>query len=228
MKKFRVAEKFVSRNGESRLAGELAVFIRFTGCGLRCSYCDTAWALSPDAPHELMSLEDIVDYGKNTGITNVTLTGGEPLMQQAVTDLVAELIGTNHKVEIETNGAVSIKELSELSDTLGLTDELSVTLDYKCPSSLMEDRMLMDNYDYLREYDTVKFVVGTVEDMLRAKEIIDRYSLIGKKIKVYLSPVYGELEYKDIVQFMMDNKMNGVRFQLQQHKIIWDPDMRGV
>ena len=88
--------------------------------------------------------------------------------------------------------------------------------------------MLMDNYDYLREYDTVKFVVGTVEDMLRAKEIIDRYSLIEKKIKVYLSPVYGELEYKDIVQFMMDNKMNGVRFQLQQHKIIWDPDMRGV
>lgn len=228
MKEFRVAERFVSINGESRLAGELAVFIRFAGCNLRCSYCDTAWALSADTPHEVMSTADIIRYVDDTGITNVTLTGGEPLIQAGITDLVAELIGKNHKVEIETNGAISIGSMRELADTLGLTDELSITLDYKCPSSLMEDRMLMDNYDHLREYDTVKFVVGSVEDMDRAREIIRTCSLKDKKVKIYFSPVFGQLEYRTIVQYMIDNKMNEVRFQLQQHKIIWDPDERGV
>lgn len=228
MNEFRVAEKFVSINGESRRAGELAVFIRFVGCNLNCSYCDTAWAIPGDASHEIMSLEKLLEYADTSGVTNVTLTGGEPLLQKGIEDLTAELIGRNHKVEIETNGAVSIKGMKELSDSLNLTDELSITLDYKCPSSLMENRMLMDNYDYLRSYDTVKFVVGNKADLDRAKEIIEKYRLREKGIMIYFSPVYGMLEYKEIVEYMIENKMNNIRFQLQQHKIVWNPDARGV
>ena len=228
MNEFRVAEKFVSINGESRRAGELAVFIRFVGCNLNCSYCDTAWAIPGDAPHEIMSLEKLLEYADTSGVTNVTLTGGEPLLQKGIEDLAAELIGRNHKVEIETNGAVSIKGMKELSDSLNLTDELSITLDYKCPSSLMENRMLMDNYDYLRSYDTVKFVVGNKADLDRAKEITEKYRLREKGIMIYFSPVYGMLEYKEIVEYMIENKMNNIRFQLQQHKIVWNPDARGV
>ena len=228
MNEFRVAEKFVSINGESRRAGELAVFIRFVGCNLNCSYCDTAWAIPGDAPHEIMSLEKLLEYADTSGVTNVTLTGGEPLLQKGIEDLTAELIGRNHKVEIETNGAVSIKGMKELSDSLNLTDELSITLDYKCPSSLMENRMLMDNYDYLRSYDTVKFVVGNKADLDRAKEITEKYRHREKGIMIYFSPVYGMLEYKEIVEYMIENKMNNIRFQLQQHKIVWNPDARGV
>lgn len=228
MNEFRVAEKFVSINGESRRAGELAVFIRFVGCNLNCSYCDTAWAIPGAAPHEIMSLEKLLEYADTSGVTNVTLTGGEPLLQKGIEDLTAELIGRNHKVEIETNGAVSIKGMKELSDSLNLTDELSITLDYKCPSSLMENRMLMDNYDYLRSYDTVKFVVGNKADLDRAKEITEKYRLREKGIMIYFSPVYGMLEYKEIVEYMIENKMNNIRFQLQQHKIVWNPDARGV
>ena len=228
MKDFKVAEKFISINGESRFSGELAVFIRFAGCNLACTYCDTAWAIPSDCPHEVMSLKEITDYAHASGVTRVTLTGGEPLLQEDINSLVAELIGRNHKVEIETNGAVNISPLMKMAAELSIRDELSVTLDYKCPSSGMEKFNIEENYMLLREYDTVKFVVGSIEDLDRAKEIIDRFNLMGRHIAVYLSPVYGKIEPAEIVEYMKANKMNGVRHQLQQHKFIWDPEKRGV
>ena len=225
---FRVAEKFVSINGESRRAGELAVFIRFTGCNLNCTYCDTAWAIPADAPHEEMSQQELIEYIKETGIDNVTLTGGEPLLQPEIENLVIDIISLNKRVEIETNGAVSIRSMKEMADKLNLRDELSITLDYKCPGSGMEDFMLMENYDDLREFDTVKFVVSDRADLDKAREVIGEYNLIDRKIAAYLSPVFGSIEPREIVEYMMEHKMNGVTHQLQQHKFIWDPDKRGV
>lgn len=225
---YKVAEKFVSINGESRRAGELAVFIRFTGCNLNCTYCDTAWAIPADAPHEEMSHQALIEYIKETGIDNVTLTGGEPLLQPEIENLVVDIISLNKRVEIETNGAVSIKSLKELADKLSLRDELSITLDYKCPGSGMEGFMLMENYDELREYDTVKFVVSDRKDLDRAREVIERYKLIDRKVAAYLSPVFGKIEPSEIVEYMIEHKLNGVTHQLQQHKFIWDPDKRGV
>ncbi|SEP74950.1 7-carboxy-7-deazaguanine synthase [Lachnospiraceae bacterium NE2001] len=252
---FKVAEKFVSINGESRRAGELAVFIRFGGCNLSCTYCDTAWAIPLDAPladtgalkdgetsssYEMLSGQDIVDYIRDTGVDNVTLTGGEPLLQlkeykkqtgqtgECLEDLVVDIISLNKRVEIETNGAVSIEPLFELAEKLSLRDELSITLDYKCPGSGMESFMLMDNYKYLREYDAVKFVVMNREDLDRAREVIMRYQLVERGIGVYLSPVFGEIEPREIVEYMIEHGMNGVTNQLQQHKFIWPPDARGV
>ncbi len=225
---FRVAEKFVSINGESRRAGELAVFIRFTGCNLNCTYCDTAWAIPADAPHEEISQQALIEYIKETGIDNVTLTGGEPLLQPEIENLVVDIISLNKRVEIETNGAVSIRSMKEMADKLNLRDELSITLDYKCPGSGMEDFMLMENYDDLREFDTVKFVVSDRADLDKAREVIGEYNLIDRKIAAYLSPVFGSIEPREIVEYMMEHKMNGVTHQLQQHKFIWDPDKRGV
>ena len=225
---FRVAEKFVSINGESRRAGELAVFIRFTGCNLNCSYCDTAWAIPEESPHEELTKEEIIEYIKSTGVDNITLTGGEPMLQSEINDLIVDCISLNKRVEIETNGAVSLGSLYDEIQKLSLRDEVSVTLDYKCPGSGMEEFMVMENYDLLREYDTVKFVVSDVADLDRAREIIESQKLVERKVAVYLGPVFGRIEPKTIVEYMMKHKMNGVTNQLQQHKFIWPPEMRGV
>lgn len=225
---FNVVEKFVSINGEGRRAGELAVFIRFAGCNLNCTYCDTAYAIPMDCDYEKQELSELVDYIEETGIRNVTLTGGEPLLQRDIEELVVEVISHNKRVEIETNGAVSIGGLYELSKKLMLNDELSITLDYKCPGSGMTEYMLMENYEMLRKSDTVKFVVSDQTDMDKALEIIEKKQLIERGIAVYFSPVFGKIKSAEIVDFMISHRLNGVTHQLQQHKFIWDPEMRGV
>ncbi|MBR6872576.1 MAG: putative 7-carboxy-7-deazaguanine synthase QueE [Ruminococcus sp.] len=218
---FAVAEKFVSINGESIRAGEPAVFIRFTGCNLACSYCDTKWANAPGCPAEQLTAQEIADYVQSTGITNVTLTGGEPLLQKDLPELIALLTGSGHRVELETNGSQPIAQLS------GLDPRPVFTLDYKLPSSGMESAMLTGNYKYLSGEDAVKFVSGSIDDLERAAQIIEKYSLT-EKCRVYLSPVFGAIDPADMVSFMIERKLNGVRLQLQLHKFIWDPEKRGV
>ena len=150
------------------------------------------------------------------------------MLQSEINDLIVDCISLNKRVEIETNGAVSLEDLYEEIQKLSLRDEVSVTMDYKCPGSGMEEFMVMENYDLLREYDTVKFVVSDVADLDRAREIIESQKLVERKVSVYLSPVFGRIEPKTIVEYMIEHKMNGVTNQLQQHKFIWPPEMRGV
>jgi len=218
---FAVVEKFASINGESIRAGEPAVFIRFRGCNLCCSYCDTKWANSQDAPAIMMTAEEIADYADSTGIKNVTLTGGEPLLREGIEEVISLLIRRGHTVEIETNGSVDIAELSQLSE------RPFFTLDYKLPGSGMEKAMLTENYRYLIQGDAVKFVVSDRNDLEKAIEIINGHGLT-EKCSVYLSPVFGRIDPQEMVTFMLENNMNGVRLQLQLHKYIWDPDKRGV
>lgn len=219
---FNIAEKFISINGEGVKAGQTAVFIRFTGCNLSCSYCDTKWANEKNVPYTKMTAEEIVCYIKNTGIKNVTLTGGEPLIQSNV-KLLMELISKENDLccEIETNGSVSLKPFSDIKN------RPSFTMDYKLPSSGMENYMMTENFNLLTLRDTVKFVSGNYDDLMRAKEIMDKYKLYGK-VNLYISPVFGSIEPVEIVKFMTENKMNNVNLQLQMHKIIWDADMKGV
>ena len=218
---FKVAEKFVSINGEGSRAGELAVFLRFCGCNLNCSYCDTRWANTADVKYELVSAEELVAYVKSTGVKNVTLTGGEPLLQADIARLIVLLGASDAEVEIETNGSVLLK------DIVSLSPRPAVTADYKLPSSGMENHMLTENFSYLTLRDAVKFVVGDMGDLARAKEIISEYGLTDR-CRVYFSPVFGKIKPQEIVEFMKEHKLNGVRLQLQLHKIIWKPDMRGV
>ena len=219
----RVAEKFISINGEGTRAGELAVFVRFTGCNLRCSYCDTMWANEPGCPYEEMSPEQICDYVRSTGIRNVTLTGGEPLLQKDMDKLIGLLIkDCGVRVEIETNGAVDLRPFTELPEGRPV-----FTMDYKLPSSGCEDRMITENFSALEAEDTVKFVSGSRADLERAGEVIEKYGLLDR-CHVYFSPVFGKIEPAEIVDFMLNKRMNKARIQIQMHKVIWDPDKRGV
>jgi 7-carboxy-7-deazaguanine synthase len=221
--KYKVIEKFVSINGEGRLAGQLAVFIRFAGCNLDCSYCDTRWANEANVIYELINSKDIYEYIKSTGVNNVTLTGGEPLLQDGISELLDLLSQDNELlIEIETNGSIDLGKFIELQK-----NRISFTMDYKLPSSNMESKMKLSNFSYITKNDTVKFVSGSINDLEKAKCIIDKYNLT-KKTNVYISPVFGDIDMKDIVEFMIDNNMNGINLQVQLHKVIWDPEKRGV
>lgn len=217
-----VVEKFISINGEGRRCGQLATFIRFAGCNLNCGYCDTAWANDRKVAFDPMTAEEVYAYIKETQVTNVTLTGGEPLLQKDMGELL-ELLSQNPElyVEIETNGSVLLSKFSDLENPP------SFTMDYKLPSSGMERMMALENFDHLTEKDTVKFVSGSMEDLEKARELINKYKLT-EKTSIFISPVFGDIELESIVDFMKDNQMNGVNMQVQLHKIIWDPNERGV
>ncbi|OUL08223.1 putative 7-carboxy-7-deazaguanine synthase QueE [Sedimentibacter sp. SX930] len=217
-----VVEKFVSINGEGRRCGQLATFIRFAGCNLNCGYCDTAWANERKVAFDPMTAEEVYAYIKETQVTNVTLTGGEPLLQQDMGELL-ELLSQDPElyVEIETNGSVLLSKFSDLENPP------SFTMDYKLPSSGMERMMALENFDHLTEKDTVKFVSGSMADLEKARELINKYKLT-EKTSIFISPVFGDIELESIVDFMKDNQMNGVNMQVQLHKIIWDPNERGV
>ena len=208
MANFKVVEIFESINGEGRRVGQLAIFIRLQKCNLNCSYCDTRWANGDDAPYTLMSEDEIYDRILKSGIKNITLTGGEPLLHKDV-EILLEKIGENPNLslEIETNGSIELEKFSKLKNPP------LFTMDYKLPSSKMENKMCLDNFKYLTLKDTVKFVVGTIEDLKKAKEIIERYSLIGK-CAVYFSPVFNSIDPIEIVKFMKENRLNGVNLQL--------------
>ncbi len=217
-----VVESFVSINGEGARSGQLALFIRFKGCNLNCSYCDTVWANRQDAEFQNKSIGDLCSMVIDSGVKNVTLTGGEPLLQNNINNLINGLLeNTSCDIEIETNGSISIKPWKNHSS------RLSFTLDYKLPGSTMEKYMVLDNYDYIMGNDTVKFVCMDECDLHTAKRIIDEYKL-STRCSVYLSPVFGKMDPKNMVEFMKSNKMNDVKLQLQMHKFIWVPDMRGV
>ena len=222
MATYSVVEKFVSINGEGTKAGQLAVFIRFAGCNLNCNYCDTMWANKHDVKADTLTEFEIYDYIKSTGVTNVTLTGGEPLLRDNIENLLRILSSDKSLfVEIETNGSV------DLAPYRGISENVSFTLDYKLPGSGMESKMNMDNYEELSKVDTVKFVVSDVTDLDKARQIILDYKLT-EKCNVYLSPVFGRIEPVEIVNYMIEHKMNKINMQLQMHKIIWDPEMKGV
>lgn len=223
---YKVAEKFISLNGEGKHAGQRAVFIRFAGCNLNCTYCDTAWAID-GSEYILETGEELIDYVAQADVERVTLTGGEPMLREGIFDLIVRLVETNHFVEVETNGAVDLTPYYEMAEELHFKDELEFTIDYKCPSSGMEEHMFMQNFERLREWDTVKFVVGSTEDLEKAEQIIREFDL-EERCTLFLSPVFGRLEPVQIADFITEKKLNRVKLQLQQHKIIWPPDMRGV
>ena len=222
MAEFKVAEIFTSINGEGTRAGQTAVFVRFTGCNLNCSYCDTKWANEPNAEYKLMTDREILSRIKETGIKNVTLTGGEPLLREGIHELLKEIAKDGFlQAEIETNGSIDLKPFCDIEN------RPSFTMDYKLPSSGMEKHMCLENFEILEKKDTVKFVSGSIEDLKKALEIIRKYDL-SRRCHVYISPVFGSIEPAKIVDFMVENKLNDVNLQLQLHKFIWDPNMRGV
>lgn len=216
-----VVERFVSINGEGSHAGELAAFIRFRGCNLGCTYCDTKWANEANTSALAYTPEELASWVNSKGVANVTLTGGEPLLQDEIDALITLLLQSGRRVEIETNGSIPLDSYIH-----GSTRPV-FTMDYKLPSSGMEVVMRRDNFKLLNAHDTVKFVAGSEEDLDCARDIIQTYGL-QDCCHVYLSPVFGKIDPADMVQYMINHDMNRVRLQLQLHKFIWSPERRGV
>ncbi len=222
MGNYKIVERFISINGEGRKAGQLAIFLRFAGCNLECDYCDTKWANEKNAPYEILSEEEIYEYIKDSQIDNVTITGGEPLIQQDILRLLTLLSkDTDLYIEVETNGSVSIEPY------IGLSPKVTFTLDYKLSASNMEKNMLLENYKWIRSVDTVKFVVANKRDLEQTKYIIETY-LLERECGIYISPVFNEIEAAEIVEYMVEHKLTKVNAQLQLHKYIWNPEKRGV
>ena len=218
----RVVEIFDSIDGEGVRVGELTTFIRLAGCNLRCSYCDTPYALKCSDGEE-MSINDIVKQAQDIGYRNITLTGGEPLLMPEAFDLIEALEKAGFYVNIETNGSRDITKALEYENVI-------VTMDYKTPDSGVEKSMRVENFELLREQDVLKFVV-TENDLPRVKEIIQKYDI--QKPYIYLSPVFEKINPAEIVEFLKELHKKGVntnkiRVQLQIHKYIWHPSKRGV
>lgn len=217
----RVTEIFHSIQGESTRAGEPCVFVRLTGCPLRCTWCDTAYAFDGGTD---MSLEAVVDQVKGYGCSLVEVTGGEPLAQPAAFELITRLCEERFDVLIETSGAI---------DVTPVDSRASVILDVKCPGSEMDDRMRWDNLHHLRPKDQVKFVIGDRRDYEWAVDVVKQYRLT-EKCPVLFSPVFGTGENDDrcpllrpLAEWLLQDRLP-VRLQVQLHKFIWDPDTRGV
>lgn len=214
----KVVEIFESIDGEGIRAGFPVTFIRLHGCNLHCSYCDSRYACE-GTDYKEMAIEDIMLKVRNFGHSFITLTGGEPLIHPDVSYLIGALKKEKYKVNIETNGSVDLSSFSCYG--------VMLTMDYKCPSSGMEDKMVFFNLKLLRNKDVLKFVVGSEEDLLKAKKVILEEYLQGK-CNIFFSPVFGKIEPSRIVEFILENHLDGVRLQLQMHKYVWEPDKRGV
>lgn len=210
-----VNEIFYSLQGESSWAGLPFVFVRLTGCNLRCRYCDTRYAYAEGSSRRI---DTILDQVSRFACRRVTLTGGEPLLQQQCPDLVSRLLSRGFIVTLETNG----------SQDIGRVDQACIKImDLKCPSSGMQAHNRWENLELLSPNDEVKFVVADQADFEFARMAIAR---IGDRIPathVLLSPAHGEMEMQQLAQWMLNAHVEA-RLQVQLHKIIWPTRQRGV
>ena len=218
-----VVEIFKSIDGEGKRTGLPTTFIRLYGCNLHCSYCDTRYGCEGGGYTE-MGVDEIVSQCQRLNTTSITLTGGEPLIHPGVGTLVRELLTKGFWVNVETNGTVDVRRFRECMP-LAYSSQLFFTVDYKCPSSGMNRQMLTDMYKDLAQCDVIKFVVGSKEDLDAAKRILE-YS--QPQAEVYFSPVFGEIEPVEIVNYILEHELHNCKVQLQLHKIIWKPEVRGV
>ncbi|HEX6949931.1 MAG TPA: 7-carboxy-7-deazaguanine synthase QueE [Nitrospira sp.] len=210
----RVTEIFHSIQGESTFAGQPCVFVRLTGCPLRCTWCDTEYAFYGGSGQ---SIDQILAKVESYGCRLVEVTGGEPLAQPESLTLIARLCERGFDVLIETSGAI---------DTAAVDARAHVILDVKCPGSGMSDRMHWPNLDRLTGKDEVKFVLTDRSDYDWACHVLAQYEL-ASRCPVLMSPVFGSLDVRQLAEWILADRLP-VRLQLQLHKLIWTPDMRGV
>ena len=210
-----INEIYLSVQGESTWAGLPCVFVRLTFCDLRCTYCDTEYAFYEGTKRPV---DEIVAEVMGMNCPLVEITGGEPLLQKNVLPLMTALCDAGRTVLIETSGAHDISLID---------GRVHRIMDLKTPSSGEVGRNLVANIDHLAERDEVKFVLGSREDYEWARDRIREYGLGARVRAVLLSPVFGKIDPRDIVAWMLEDELPA-RFQLQMHKFIWDPKLKGV
>jgi 7-carboxy-7-deazaguanine synthase len=207
MSELRVTEIFRSLQGESSTVGWPTVFVRLTGCPLRCTYCDTSYAFKGGS---WMSIENILQRVDELGAHYVTVTGGEPLAQKACTTLLTRLCDKGYQVSLETSGAL---------DVSAVDPRVMKVMDLKTPSSGEMDKNLYDNIARLNSHDEVKFVICDQQDYQWAKQQLDKWKLT-EQCDVLFSPCHGQMDPTELADQILQDKLP-VRFQLQLHKLIW-------
>ena len=212
----RVTEIFRSIQGESTHAGRPCTFVRLTGCPMRCVWCDSEYTFTGG---DHMSLDDVMQQVHALGCKLVEVTGGEPLAQKQAFVLIARLCDEGFEVLVETGNYVS---------TADLDPRAKVILDVKCPASGEEARNDWSNIERLRaDRDEVKFVVADEGDWLYAKRVIEEQDLERRTLAILISPVWGQIDLQQLANWVAGSGLN-VRMQLQLHKYIWGPDVKGV
>lgn len=210
----KINEIYYSVQGESTFAGLPCVFVRLTYCNLRCTYCDTEYAFYEGNDLDFSQImEKIASFKCNL----VELTGGEPLMQEGSLELMKTLCDSGYTVLLETGGSLPIDKVDS---------RVHIIMDLKTPSSGMLKKNLYSNLEFIKQKDEIKFVIGDRNDYEWCKETINKYNLSGK-CPILFSTVFSKIEPKDVVDWIIEDNLN-VRFQLQMHKYIWDPKMKGV
>jgi 7-carboxy-7-deazaguanine synthase len=210
-----INEIYESIQGESSWAGERCIFVRLTFCNLRCSYCDTEYAFYEGKKR---GVSEIFDEVIAIDCPMVEITGGEPLLQKGVLGLMEKLCDAGRRVLIETSGNRDISVVDP---------RVHVIMDLKTPSSGEQMKNRLENIPHLAKKDEVKFVIGSEEDYQWSKGMVLEHGLNEKCEAVLFSPVFGKINARDIVDWIVRDKLD-VRFQLQMHKFIWEPTKKGV
>ena len=204
----RITEIFHSLQGESKTVGIPTVFVRLTGCPLRCQYCDTAYAFDGG---ELMEFDTIKAVLEEVGCGYVTVTGGEPLAQQNCLPLLKQLCDSGYNVSLETSGAMSIEQVDK---------RVSIVMDLKTPASKEVDKNRYENIAFLKPADQVKFVICDEKDYIWSKAQLDQYDLGAKVNEILFSPSFEEIEPVKLAEWILRDKLK-IRMQMQLHKQIW-------
>jgi len=210
-----IYEIYASVQGESTYVGRPCVFVRLAACNLRCVWCDTPYAFTGG---KKMSEEEIMAEVAGHRCPLVEITGGEPLLQPGVHDLMVRLVAEGYEVLLETGGHMPIDDVP---------DEVVTILDVKCPASGEAAAMHWPNLDQLSAHDEVKFVIQDRSDFDYAREIVDRYGLADRAVAVLFSPVHGVMDPAELARWILADHVPA-RLQIQAHKYIWTPDTRGV
>ena len=212
MPTLRINEIFYSIQGESSRIGMPTVFVRLTGCPMRCTYCDTAYAFHEGQQKEI---EEIIQEIKKFDTNYVTVTGGEPLAQKNCIDLMNQLCELGYQVSLETGGALDIKDVHS---------KVKIILDVKTPKSNEDKNNFWPNLAKIKLNDEIKFVIQDFEDFSWSVDIIEKYQL--NQNQILFSPVYNVLESEQLAEWILKHQLN-VRLQLQLHKILWG-EKKGV
>lgn len=207
-RRLKITEIFYSLQGEARTAGIPTIFIRLTGCPLRCQYCDTEYAFTGG---QWMSFEEIFAAISAYSTRYITVTGGEPLAQESCTDLLFDLCDKGYEVSLETSGALDIGEVDV---------RVSRIVDIKTPGSGEQPKNRLENLEFLTAHDMLKFVICGREDYEWSKSMLASRELTGK-CEVLFSPSFAELEPRQLAEWILADNLD-VRFQLQLHKILWN------
>lgn len=215
---FGLSEIFHSVQGEGLRAGERCVFVRLQGCKLRCSWCDTPYALDSRYPERAVTGQQILEEVASFDCPFVEFTGGEPLEQFGVMPLMSMFCDAGYTVAIETGGHIDVSFVDE---------RVIRIIDMKCPDSKMMPLNRYENLNVLRPHDEVKFVIASRRDYEWARDLVQEHNLTERTAVVLFSTVFDKLTPVDLVGWILEDRLN-VRFQLQLHKFIWNPSQRGV